>query len=418
MSRPLVSIITPSYKHGAYIGQAIDSVIAQTYPYVEHIIMDGGSEDNTKAVLEARAGSIKYWESRPDGGQSAALNKALSRASGDIIGWLNADDFYLLTAAATVCRVFEGDRSIQVVYGNCLFVDANSRILSYYVPGSFSASRLFQSCFIAQTAAFFRRDAVEAVGRFDESLKLAVDYDYWLRICSKYPRGFRYIDAPLACFRQHEGSQSTHLGPQSLVEATTARLKVLTAEESASLWNAEWTRSNLDILADLLTDSVADSRGSVAAFLESELGVAGSADEMALEWIRRLGVIGKAPAAKLNHARVESGLRRLASAWRVHNVKDGGGDTSDVATDWVVSVQMRVANRHLLVHGGSYSKVLAALVLLHHPAGLFRPRNVKILLKLAAGRNISKAGGAWIRLMRQLNARMKFGRNLSARNHS
>src|SRR5687768_16684453 len=121
-----VSILTPSYGYGRFISDAIESVLRQDRLTVEHIVQDGGSDDETVEVLKRFDDRI-VWASEPDAGQSDALNKALARATGTWIAWLNADEFYLPCSLATLLE--HGERTASdVVYGDCLFVDVQGRI--------------------------------------------------------------------------------------------------------------------------------------------------------------------------------------------------------------------------------------------------------------------------------------------------
>ena len=114
---PLVSILTPSFNQGRWLGDNLASVAAQSYGSIEHVVMDGGSRDETLDLLEATDGRVK-WRSEPDRGQSHALNKALGASEGEYIGWLNSDDAYFSRdAVSDVVSVFDADPSVNVVYG-------------------------------------------------------------------------------------------------------------------------------------------------------------------------------------------------------------------------------------------------------------------------------------------------------------
>ncbi len=129
-----ISIVTPSYNQGQYIEDAIKSVLAQNYENFEHIIVDACSSDNTLTVLK------KYphlkWVSEPDEGQSDALNKGFEKASGDIIGWLNADDYFLPNAFLTFVKVSTVKSNIDFFYSNYLWVDKNKKTLTESRRGS------------------------------------------------------------------------------------------------------------------------------------------------------------------------------------------------------------------------------------------------------------------------------------------
>jgi hypothetical protein len=125
---PLISIVTPSFNQGKFLGATINSVLAQEYPKLEYIVQDGGSRDGTVKVLEEFSGSLSHWESAPDGGQANAVNLGLRRATGEILGWLNSDDLLLPGSLAYVAAFFERHPEVDVVYENRILIDARALI--------------------------------------------------------------------------------------------------------------------------------------------------------------------------------------------------------------------------------------------------------------------------------------------------
>lgn len=202
-----VSIITPSYNYAHFIRQAIESS-AQGGADVEHIVMDGGSSDGTREVL-AEFGDKVIWRSEPDGGQSDALNKALAHATGDVIGWLNADDLYLPGAIDHVLQEFESDPDLDVLYGDTVLVDGEGLITRLYkcyaVP---SAVLRWRGCTLMSTSTFFRR-SVLGNEPFDTGLRMRMDWDLFLKLKLQKGAKFKYTPRPLAAFRFHE-NQVTH----------------------------------------------------------------------------------------------------------------------------------------------------------------------------------------------------------------
>ena len=197
---PLVSILTPSFNQGRFIGDCIRSVVAQTYPRIEHVVCDGGSTDNTVEVLSAAPETVR-WISEPDRGQSHALNKALSMSHGEIVGWLNSDDAYLdPMAIETAVERFERDSSVDVVYGHAALVNADGLILQLRWVPRFNYRLLRFETFIIQPSAFMRRGVVSQ--RFvDEEYHSAMDSELWLHLGKKH--GFGRIDRVLAIDRHH-----------------------------------------------------------------------------------------------------------------------------------------------------------------------------------------------------------------------
>jgi len=196
----LVSVVTPSYNQTRYVREAIESVRAQTYPQVEHVVVDAGSTDGTVDVLAEYDGL--RWISEPDRGQSHALNKGFALASGDVFGWLNADDAYEPTAIEDAVAALEGSGA-ALVYADVTRVNDDGvnprRIRSR--PSFDLWTELNLGCGIYSPAVFFTREALESVGGVDESLHLTMDYDLWLRIGKRFP--VRHVDAVWAVQRIH-----------------------------------------------------------------------------------------------------------------------------------------------------------------------------------------------------------------------
>ncbi len=199
MTQPLVSVLTPSYNHGRWLRDNLESVRRQTYPWIEHIVVDGGSTDGTVEILKE---SAARWVSEPDRGQSHALNKAFALSSGDIIGWVNSDDAYYSTeAAAWAVAAFERQPDAAVVYGHSALVDGAGRLLHYNWAPPFSRRLMLRSNFIIQPATFVRRRALEGVF-VDERFDYTMDRELWLRLSCR----FACIRVPhvLAIDRHHD----------------------------------------------------------------------------------------------------------------------------------------------------------------------------------------------------------------------
>lgn len=197
-ARPLVSVLTPSFQQGRFIGDCIASVGNQTYPELEQIVCDGGSTDGTIDVLQA-APDIVRWLSEPDRGQSHALNKAFALSRGEIIGWLNSDDAYFdREAVARVVEVFAQRPDVDVVYGHAALVNADGLVLhAMWVP-PFDYRMLRRANFVIQPSTFIRRSALgDRV--VDEHFDHSMDRELWLRLGATHR--FARIDAILAIDR-------------------------------------------------------------------------------------------------------------------------------------------------------------------------------------------------------------------------
>jgi glycosyltransferase involved in cell wall biosynthesis len=200
-SSPLVSIVTPSYNTGRYIGDAVESVLTQGYRNIQYLVMDGGSTDNTLSELK-RFGDRLKWVSERDRGQSDAINKGFLRAKGQIFGWLNSDDTYAPNAIAEAVNFLWSNPDVAAVYGDAMFIDAEGKDIAKCVHVEpFNKHRLLHySDFIVQPACFFRRSAFEAVGGLDASLHWCMDYDLWLKMVNKGLK-IAYLPKHLANFR-------------------------------------------------------------------------------------------------------------------------------------------------------------------------------------------------------------------------
>ena len=209
---PSITVVTPCLNAAATLPAALESVRAQSYPRLEHVVVDGGSTDGTVELLE-RAEGVRYV-SEPDRGLSDAMNKGIHMATGDVIGWLNADDLYEPGALQAVGKAFAERPEALWVTGRVRITDANNREIRRWVSRykrfflrRYSLPLLLTQNFIQAPATFVRRDALlSQPGPFDLRFKYSMDYDVWLRLAR---RGDPIVlDRDLASFRMAEGSLS------------------------------------------------------------------------------------------------------------------------------------------------------------------------------------------------------------------
>jgi hypothetical protein len=215
--QPLVSIITPSLNHGRFIEATIESVLSQNYPRIEYIVVDGGSTDNTLEFL-ARYGSRLQWISEPDQGQSHAINKGFRRARGEVLAWLNSDDIYLPGAVRSAVEHLTEHPDCAMVYGDGYLIDEEGQVTRRFpATEPFDLWKLVYGVdYILQQSAFFRREAVEAVGYLDERLYWGMDWDLFIRIGKRFR--VDYLPKAMASLREHETAKTFSGGTRRLSE--------------------------------------------------------------------------------------------------------------------------------------------------------------------------------------------------------
>jgi len=201
--RPLISVVTPSFNQGRYIEETIVSILDQDYPRFEHLVMDGGSTDETLRILQ------KYphlrWVSERDLGQTHAINKGLLQARGEIVAYLNSDDVYRAGTFHAVADFFRDHPETQIVVGNCDIIGVDSRVTGHWKARAGGVAELVQywrwgslHC-TPQQSVFFRRSLLAEIGLFDPRFHMVMDYNFWLRTARRHR--FEAIDRTLAAFR-------------------------------------------------------------------------------------------------------------------------------------------------------------------------------------------------------------------------
>jgi len=200
---PLVSIVTPSFNKGRFIEETILSVKNQTYPRIEHIIMDGDSTDDTIEVLKKYEGTYDMqWVSEPDEGQSDAINKGWKMAKGEILAFLNADDTYLPRAVETAVKFLTDHPDVSMIYGDCNIINESGETTGTYQTKEFNLRELVCGInMVPQPTVFFRREVLDEVGYLDTNLYIGMDSDFWLRVGLKFK--VQRIPHLLANFREY-----------------------------------------------------------------------------------------------------------------------------------------------------------------------------------------------------------------------
>lgn len=179
---PRISVVIPSFNQVQYIEATLKSVLDQHYPDVELIVIDGGSTDGTVDILKKYAEHLSYWVSEPDDGQTDALIKGFDRSTGEIMCWLCSDDLFELNTLKEVAEVFAEHPDWQVVYGDGIWIDAQSRPIAFKKEIGFNRFiYMYDYNYLPQPSTFWRRDLYKRVGGLDPQMKLAMDGDLWAR---------------------------------------------------------------------------------------------------------------------------------------------------------------------------------------------------------------------------------------------
>jgi len=197
MSENRISIITASLNAAAHIERAIQSVAAQTYPQIEHVIIDGGSTNGTLQIIEKHRDGIGYFVSEPDRGIYNAMNKGVKAATGDVLFFLNADDRLCDEhVVEDVMSVFDATPDLEVVYGNLVW-DLSGRMIRKKQPGTITRASLAAATILHQTV-FSRKHVFEATGGFSERYRVVSDYDWMMKVFIRDGHRYQYYDRDIA----------------------------------------------------------------------------------------------------------------------------------------------------------------------------------------------------------------------------
>jgi len=180
---PLVSIVTPSYNQATFLEATIGSVLAQDYPHIEYILVDGGSNDGSLEIIRRYSNRLAWWVSEKDRGQTDAINKGFEHANGQVLAWLNSDDTYQPGAIRQAVAYLQSHPMVGMVYGDCNFINAAGQRIGRFPAAQTDYRRLKQGyVHIPQQSAFWRADLWRKVGPLDPTFYFAMDYDLWVRL--------------------------------------------------------------------------------------------------------------------------------------------------------------------------------------------------------------------------------------------
>jgi glycosyltransferase involved in cell wall biosynthesis len=216
---PAVSVVIATYNYGRYLGGALGSALGQSFRDLEVIVVDDGSTDDTSAVVARYSSDDRIRYERTNHlGQSAAKNTGIRLARGRLIAFLDADDLWLPTKLEKQLALLKANPTLGVVYSRRSLMNESGRPLEYEQPALFRGrvlDAMFRNNFICFSSAVVHRRVFKHLGLFDESLPLAIDYEFWLRVAAAY--ALDYVDEPLVQYRT---------GHASLSRRTEERLKV------------------------------------------------------------------------------------------------------------------------------------------------------------------------------------------------
>lgn len=182
MKLPKISLITPSFNQAKFLEKTLNSVLSQGYPNLEYIVMDGGSTDGSVDIIKHYADELSYWASEPDDGQTDALIRGFSKATGEILGWLCSDDVLEPNSLDEMSRFFLDNPEANVVYGDSLWIDPEDGLIKSRKEHAFSRSvLLYEHNFIPQPSTFWKRELYREVGGLNPDFNVAMDADLWLR---------------------------------------------------------------------------------------------------------------------------------------------------------------------------------------------------------------------------------------------
>jgi len=211
------AIVVPNLNQSHFLSTALESLRYQEAP-LQIAVVDGGSKDNFGDVVHEYSDIISYVRSHPDQGQSAAINEGTSKINGDIISWLNADDYLFPNALTHVQNVFKEFPDIDVVYGDAIHVTPSGQFLTYFPPIQHHDKRaLVRNDYICQPACFYRREAFMDVAGLDPQLFYTMDWDLWCRFAAK-GKTFHYIPKVLAAVRHYPETKTLSGGRKRLKE--------------------------------------------------------------------------------------------------------------------------------------------------------------------------------------------------------
>lgn len=226
--QPLITVVVPSYQQGPFLEETLRSILAQDYPSLEVIVMDGGSRDETVSILERYAPLLAHWQSAKDGGQTAAINAGWTRAGGALLTWLNSDDT-LLPGWAQRMSTALGQPNVDLACTEAQVVDQDGKplwVFPAHVPDLETVLSTWSTPF-PQPGFLMHRRVHQTFGPLQEDISFAMDTEYWLRLMVGGVK-VAHVEGPLATFRMHLGAKTSNLQARAIEDLLriTTQLKV------------------------------------------------------------------------------------------------------------------------------------------------------------------------------------------------
>lgn len=211
MRNPKISVVVPTYNQGQFIEQTLRSVVEQGYDNYELIVIDAASTDGTLSIIEKYKDRIAYFVSEKDKGQSDAINKGLAKATGEIVTWLNSDDYYLPGTLKKVAEYWERTGGFHFLLGSCVFIDEKGKEITREPKSSLIGNNYFvpfrKECIVMQPSSFFSLESFRKYGPLDITLHYSMDVDFWMKLMANGIR-FILVNDYFTAFRRHEGAKS------------------------------------------------------------------------------------------------------------------------------------------------------------------------------------------------------------------
>ncbi len=249
MNLPSIAIVTPSLNQGRFLDQTIRSVLDQDYPALRYWVQDGGSTDGSLDIIKKYESKLTGWTSGRDAGHADAVNRGFTHIDGEIMAFINSDDYYLPGALRTAAEAFAADPGLDFLYGDAVYVSPDDRPLAIDVLPAFDWEDLRRICIVPQQASFWRRRAWEAAGGLGRELWFSFDYEFFLKV-AEHGR-VRHLPRLMAAYRHHPAAKTStgknrwaeddrklrerYLGRPDWNRADWWRLKWLTARQIAAI---------------------------------------------------------------------------------------------------------------------------------------------------------------------------------------